>query len=146
MRATRSKGARVAPHRPRRLLADSRRPPPPRPAALRSRVEELSDRERDLAIPAIRSSFEGYYRWHAKRTLREVAHVRAVRRAGGVIAISMFEDLAPGVGYVNYLAVEPAYRRLGVGARLLDDALGYFGRRRMEVVFAAAKSSNRPSI
>ncbi len=91
-------------------------------------------------------SFEGIYRWHAKRTLREASQVRAIRREGRVVAVSMLERLVPEVGYVYYLAVAKSHRAKGLGRVLLDDALALFQRAGVEVVYAAAEEGNVPSI
>jgi L-amino acid N-acyltransferase YncA len=109
-------------------------------------VTDLVGGEREEALPVILDSFEGIYRWHAKRTLREVSLVRAVRIEGQVRAISMLERLVPEVGYVYYLAVAKTERRKGLGRVLLDDALQRFEREGAEVVFAAAGEDNAPSI
>ncbi len=110
------------------------------------RLADLPKEERSTAIPTLKESFEGYYRWHAKRTLRDVERVRVARLGGQVVAVSMFERLRPEVGYVNYLAVARAYRRAGFGGRLLDDALRRLKGEGVEVVFAAAETSNQRSL
>jgi len=101
---------------------------------------------RSQAVPTLRDSFVGYYRWHAKRTLREVDQVRAIREGKRVVALVMFEELVRGVGYVNYLAVARDHRREGMGKRLLDEALAVLRRRGSFIVFSAAARSNRASI
>jgi len=106
----------------------------------------LMESDREEAVPVILDSFEGVYRWHAKRTLREAAQVRSIRAEGRVVAVSMLERLAPEVGYVYYLAVAKSYRGQGLGRVLLDDALALFQRDGVEVVFAAAEEGNVPSI
>ena len=110
-------------------------------------VEDLVGSDRDAAIPCIRGSFTGIYRWHAKRTLREVERVRVFRDlAGTVIAVAMTELLVPEAGYVYYVAVDPAWRRHGLGARLVDDALEHFRRVRASVVYAAVELDNESSL
>lgn len=103
---------------------------------------DLAASERERAVPVIIDSFEGVYRWHAKRTLREAEEVRAAALGGAVVAVSMLERLVPEVGYVYYLAVSARFRRRGLGGALLDDALGRFHRAGVQVVYAAAESDN----
>jgi len=109
-------------------------------------IIELTGRERERAIPVILDSFVGIYRWHAKRTLRQVSEVRAAVVGPEVVGVAMLERLAPAVGYVYYLAVRRTFRRRGVGARLLDDALAGFARGGVRVVYAAAEEDNASSI
>lgn len=105
---------------------------------------EGSDRER--ALPVILDSFTGVYRWHAKRTLRQVPWVRAAESAAeGVVGVSLLDRLLPEVGYVYYIAVLQAIRRRGVGERLLSDALERFRSDGAEVVYAAVREENAPS-
>ena len=109
-------------------------------------IIDLEGSERERAVPLLIDSFEGIYRWHAKRTLRNVERVRAVRRAGELAGVSMLETVAPGVGYVYYLAVRSSLRRRGVGGMLLDDGLRWFRSGGYRVVYAAAEEENAPSI
>jgi len=94
----------------------------------------------------VRESFEGIYRWHANRTLKDIARVRAVRTDREIHGIAMLERLAPEVGYVYYVAVARAHRRTGIGGVLLDDALRLFRDAGLEVAYAAAEEDNLPSI
>jgi ribosomal protein S18 acetylase RimI-like enzyme len=116
--------------------------------AQRSQVTlvDLTDAERDRAVPVLIDSFVGIYRWHAKRTLQEVSLVRGAEVNGEVAGVSMLERLTPAVGYVYYLAVRTAFRRQGIGARLLDDALAGFVRDGIRVAYGAAEEDNTSSI
>jgi len=116
------------------------------PDPLPSVPVDLAVPEREQAVPVIIDSFEGIYRWHAKRTLREASRVRAIHAEGRVVAVSMLERLVPEVGYVYYLAVLDSHRGKGLGGVLLDDALRLFEQDRVEVVYAAAEEGNAPSI
>jgi len=107
---------------------------------------DLVGDDRERAVPVIRDGFVGVYRWHAKRTLREVPIVRALELDGAVVAVSLLDRLVPQVGYVYYIAVLAAHRRRGLGARLLDDALDQFRQRAAEVVYAAVRSDNEASM
>lgn len=115
------------------------RPPP-------VELVDLEPGERDRAVPVIIDSFEGIYRWHAKRTLREAGEVRAAVQDGEVVAVSMLERFVPEVGYVYYLAVAASRRRQGLGQLLLDDALSRFEKAGVEVVYAAAEEDNTASL
>lgn len=109
-------------------------------------LRDLVEAEREAAVPLIRACFTGYYRWHAKRTLREISRVRAHEEAGVVLALSMLERLVPEVGYVFYLAVAPDRRGRGLGGALLDDALELFRRDGAEVVYGAVEEDNEASL
>ncbi len=112
----------------------------------RVQLVDLSVPERPRAVPILVESFEGIYRWHAKRTLRDVSEVRGALVDGALAGVSMLEMLTPEVGYVYYLAVATAMRREGVGGRLLDDALDRFAGRGARVCYAAVGADNDPSI
>jgi ribosomal protein S18 acetylase RimI-like enzyme len=107
---------------------------------------DLTGDARDRAVPVLRDGFVGIYRWHAKRTLRQVPIVRALERNGAVIAVSLLDLLVPEVGYVYYLAVASSDRQQGLASRLLDDALAIYRARGVEVVYAAARTDNAPSL
>ncbi|MGA9840047.1 MAG: GNAT family N-acetyltransferase [Thermoplasmata archaeon] len=107
---------------------------------------DLAVTARDEAVPVVVDAFVGIYRWHAKRTLRDVSVVRAARVDGAIVGISMLERLTPSVAYVYYLAVRKDSRRRGLGALLLDDALDGFVRGGARVVYGAAEKKNTGSI
>ncbi len=107
---------------------------------------DLAPAARERAVPVIQDGFEGIYRWHAKRTLREIERVRAAEVSGTIVGVSMIERLLPEVGYVYYIAVLTDWRRHGVAARLLDDALTWFRAQEVRVVYAAAEEDNVASI
>ena len=105
-------------------------------------VVELAGDARERAVPVLVDAFSGIYRWHAKRTLRTVPEVRAVEDGGSVVAVSLLDRLTPEVGYVYYIATRTSHRRLGLGLRLLDDALVRFRQGGVEVVYAAVREEN----
>ncbi|MGC2359639.1 MAG: GNAT family N-acetyltransferase [Thermoplasmata archaeon] len=107
---------------------------------------DLAAASRDRAIPVLIDGFVGIYRWHAKRTLREVSLVRAAEVEDEIVGVAMLERLTAEVGYVYYLAVLRQFRRHGIGALLLDDALAIFVRDGMRVVYGAAEAENTGSI
>ena len=107
---------------------------------------ELPVGAREVAVPVLVDSFVGIYRWHAKRTLRDVLWVRGARLGGEIVGVSLLELLTSEVGYVYYLAVLAARRGEGIGALLLDDALERFHRSQIRVVYGAAEKDNAPSL
>ena len=109
-------------------------------------VDLATPEERERAIPALKESFTGIYRWHAKRTLRTVPSVRALLQGAEVAGAALLDRLAPEVGYVYYIFVRAAYRGHGIGGRLLDDALGRFRTDGAEVVYAAVEEDNAASL
>ena len=109
-------------------------------------IEDLEAGARELAVPVIRDGFVGIYRWHAKRTLREVPRVRAARSVGEIVGVSLLDRLAPEIGYVYYIIVRQAYRGKGIGGLLCDDALLRYRAEGVEVVYAAVQTDNVPSL
>jgi ribosomal protein S18 acetylase RimI-like enzyme len=110
------------------------------------RAVDLSSEGRELAVPILIDSFVGIYRWHAKRTLRRISTVRGAMDGDRLVGVSMLEDLAPGVGYVYYIAVSRNLRKQKVGSFLLDDALDRFRAQRFEIVYAASEEDNAASL
>ena len=105
-------------------------------------IGDLPFDRREEAVPILKESFEGIYRWHAKRTLRRVVDARAARLDGTLAGVSLLERFDADVAYVYYLFVGRAYRRRGIALRLLDDALERFRAGGATVVFAASEEEN----
>ncbi|NNN17534.1 MAG: GNAT family N-acetyltransferase [Thermoplasmata archaeon] len=114
--------------------------------ARRFELVDLPVGAREAAVPVLIDSFVGVYRWHAKRTLRQVRWVRAARLGEEIVGVSMLEPLTPEVGYVYYLAVLAARRGERIGGLLLDDALERFHRSQIRVVYGAVEEKNAPSL
>jgi ribosomal protein S18 acetylase RimI-like enzyme len=110
------------------------------------RLVDLAGADRERAIPVVRDGFEGIYRWHAKRTLRDIERVRAIEADAEIVGVSMLERLLPEVGYVYYVAVLTSWRRRGQATRLLDDALAWFSSSGARVVYSAAGEENTASL
>ncbi len=110
------------------------------------RFGSLVGTARDAAVPIVRASFVGYYRWHAKRTLREADCVRGAYVGPELVGVAMLDRLTSDVGYVFYLAVVPNYRGQGVGAGLLDDALAGFRSAGLRVAYGVVEPENGPSL
>jgi ribosomal protein S18 acetylase RimI-like enzyme len=109
-------------------------------------IVDLVGPSRERAVPVLLDSFTGIYRWHAKRTLREVSVVRGLELDGELAGVAMLEVLAPTVGYVYYIAVRETARRRGVGGRLLDDSMARFEAQGATILYAAVEEDNAPSI
>lgn len=108
-------------------------------------IVDLVGPMRERALPVILDSFTGVYRWHAKRTLRQVPWVRAAEAHGSVVGVSLLDRLFPEVGYVYYVAVLSSQRGRGTGRLLLRDALERFRADGAEVVYAAVRRENAAS-
>lgn len=108
-------------------------------------IGDLPRDRRDEAIPILKESFEGIYRWHAKRTLRRVESARAAWIGAALAGVGLLERFDAEVAYVYYLFVGRAFRGRGIGGRLLDDAVGRFRADGASVVFAASEVENAPS-
>src|SRR5439155_13761462 len=61
----------------------------------------------------LEESFEGWYLWHSKKTLRDVELVRAAMSSGRPLGLVMLKSLEGTVGYVYYIAVARASRNKG---------------------------------
>ncbi len=109
-------------------------------------IVDLVGEARERAVPILIESFEGIYRWHAKRTLRRIDAVRGAEENGRLAGVSMLERLVPEVGYVYYVAVGVADRRRGVGGLLLDDAIARFRAAGAVIVYAAVEEDNAASL
>ncbi len=107
---------------------------------------DLAGDDRERAVPILIDSFEGIYRWHAKRTLRRIPRVRGAVYHGELAGITMLERLTPEVGYVYYIAVGRTYRGRGLGGILLDDAIARFVADGAEIVYGAVEEENTASV
>lgn len=105
---------------------------------------DLDGPDRELGLPVVLDAYTGIYRWHAKRTLRTVDLVRAIREDRRAVAISMLAFLAPEVGYVYYLLVLGSHRGRGLGGALFDDALRIFRTGGRRVAYIATGEENAP--
>ncbi len=148
MEADGTRPGSVEPKSRRSLLGPMSETTPPRGGSARGpyRILDLTGGEREAAVPILRASFVGYYRWHAKRTLREADTVRGAHQGAELRGVAMLDRIAPEVGYVFYLAVAADHRREGVGAALLDDALDRFRGDGAVVVYGVVEPDNRPSL
>lgn len=109
-------------------------------------IIDLTGPDRERALPPLKESFVGIYRWHAKRTLRDAERVRAAVEGGEVLGAAVLTRLAPEAAYVYYIFVGASHRRQGIAGRLLDDAIAIFRQQGAQVVWAAAEEDNAASI
>lgn len=93
----------------------------------------------------LEESFEGWYLWHSKKTLRDVELVRVAMSSGKPAGLVMLKTLEGTVGYVYYIAVARARRKEGVGKLLVEDALRLFKASNLKEVFASVEKNNEPS-
>ena len=93
----------------------------------------------------LEESFEGWYLWHSKKTLRDVELVRAAMLSGKPLGLVMLKTLEGTVGYVYYIAVARARRKEGIGKLLVEDALRLFKESNLKEVFASVEKNNEPS-
>ena len=101
--------------------------------------------ERPALERILDESFEGWYLRHSKGTLRDVEAVRAAMLSRLPAGLVMVKTLEPRVGYVYYIAVTSAYRRMGIARLLLEDTLNRFKESGVEEVFAGVEEGNGPS-
>jgi ribosomal protein S18 acetylase RimI-like enzyme len=97
-------------------------------------------------MPILEASFEGWYLWHSRRTLKGVSLVKAAKLGGTAAGLIMLKELGEGTGYVYYVAVLPEFRRRKVGGRLLDDALAHFASNKLSTVYATVEEDNAASL
>ncbi|HUI00366.1 MAG TPA: GNAT family N-acetyltransferase [Nitrososphaerales archaeon] len=109
-------------------------------------IVEVTKGERAKLLPILEDSFEGLYLWHARRTLQSIEVVRAARTEDGDDAgLAMLKMLDGEAGYVYYVAVPRKFRGMGVGGRLLDDALERFAAQGAGHVYASVEDDNEES-
>ena len=78
-------------------------------------------------------------------TLKDVEVVRAARLSGQSVGLVMLKTIEKEVGYVYYIAVARAHRRMGVARLLLRDSLNRFKSGGAKEVFAGVETDNLPS-
>ena len=108
-------------------------------------IRELSREARSEANPVLEQSFEGWYLWHAKRTLKDVEQVFAAYIGETIAGVAMLKMLEPNIGYVYYIAVSSNFRRHGLGRSLLQKSIEYFSTRNVDLVFAGISEDNEES-
>ncbi len=95
-----------------------------------------------------RASFDRVYAFFAIRGSRSGWPRLALEDEGAVVAFleGRFFDGRPPIGYVYFVAVDPAHRRKHAGRVLVDEALKRFKARGATRVFAAVPEDNAASM
>ena len=109
-------------------------------------ISAVSREKRARVEPIIDQSFNGLYRWHARRILRSVQWVTEAVHVDARVGVAMFTLLGKRSAYVYYLAVVPSQRAKGIGGMLLDDALNLLLESGALEVFACVRTDNIPSL
>jgi L-amino acid N-acyltransferase YncA len=107
-------------------------------------IVDVPPGERENLERILEESFDGWYLRHSKGTLREEV-VRAAMSSGMPVGLIMLKTLQAGVGYVYYIAVDKAHRRMGVAKLLLESALWRFRTEGVKEVYASVEEDNEPS-
>jgi len=110
------------------------------------RISDAGHDERLRLEPILEESFEGWYLRHSRSTLYVIPTVRVAEVDGKAVGLAMLKSLEAGVGYVYYIAVARASRRLGLGGRLLDDALEHFRGLGAEAVYASVENEEAAAL
>ena len=101
--------------------------------------------ERGAMEGLLEESFEGWYLRHAKGKLQQLEVVRAAMAAGTPVGLVMLKTLEARVGYIYYIAVAKAHRKMGMARLLLGDSLRLFREEGMKEVYAGIEEGNVPS-
>jgi ribosomal protein S18 acetylase RimI-like enzyme len=94
-----------------------------------------------------RASFDRVYAYFARRGRRHADVVLIAEDDSSVLGFlegNVF-DGDPPIGYVYFVATEPAHRGKGVARTLVAESLREFAHRRATRVFAAVTRGNEPS-
>ena len=108
-------------------------------------VVDVPPGERGSLETILEESFEGWYLRHAKGKLQQLEVVRAAMASGTPAGLVMLKTLEARVGYIYYVAVAKAHRRMGIAMLLLEDSLGRFREEGVEEVYASVEVGNTPS-
>ena len=108
-------------------------------------IIEVPPGERERLEWILEESFEGWYLWHSRRTLRDVEVVKTAMSSGKPVGLVMLKTLEGNIGYVYYIAVAKAQRKKGIAKLLLEDALNRFKASGVKEVFASVEENNKPS-
>jgi len=103
-------------------------------------IVDVPPEQRERLDKILKESFDGWYLMHARKVLKELEIVRAAVSSAEPIGVIMLKMLEPGIGYVFYVAVGRAHRRMGVAGSLLRDALALFKSKGVAEVFASIET------
>ena len=108
-------------------------------------VVDVPPGERAALEKILEESFEGWYLRHSKGKLLQLDVVRGAMESGKPVGLVMLKTLEARVGYIYYIAVAKAHRRMGIARLLLGDSLRRFRQGGVEEVFAGVETDNVPS-
>jgi len=105
-------------------------------------IVDVPPGERGALERILEESFEGWYLRHSKGKLQQLEVVRAAMASGAPVGLVMLKMLEARVGYIYYVAVAKAHRRMGIARLLLGDSLGHFREGGVEEVYAGVEEGN----
>ena len=108
-------------------------------------VVDVPAGERSALEKILEESFEGWYFRHARGKLQQLEVVRAAMASGTPVGLVMLKKLEERVGYIYYIAVAKAHRKMGIARLLLEDSLVRFREEGVEEVYASIETDNVPS-
>ena len=108
-------------------------------------VIDVPHGERGALERILEESFEGWYLRHARGKLQELDVVRAAMASESPVGLVMLKRLEARVGYIYYIAVAKAHRKMGTARLLLEDSLEHFREEGVEEVYAGVEVGNLPS-
>jgi len=110
------------------------------------KIAAIPPTERKELVPILEKSFEGWYLWHSKRTLKGIGLVLSAVVGDSAVGLAMLKEIGEGIGYIYYLAVLPEFRKRGIGGTLMDEALAHFASQSTFSVYASVEEDNVPSL
>lgn len=110
-------------------------------------IREATPADREALARIARASFDRLYAFFAVRGLGRADPLLVAEDGGAVVGFleALIFDGAPRIGYVYFVAVDPALRGRGTGRALVDGALDRFRAARTTRVFAAVPEDNDAS-
>jgi ribosomal protein S18 acetylase RimI-like enzyme len=78
--------------------------------------------------------------------LPQVSRVATRRHSGAMAGVLIASRLAPGAGHIGQISVHPAWQNLGIGRRMISEALDLFGNRGFNSVSLAVTTSNSAAL
>lgn len=152
-------------------VADARRPARDGSKAEAKGIEVRPWREEDFAQAAriIHRSYQGQYDSRINSQYRteegcaeilsiltdtpwcgeflpQVSRMVARRSSGHVVGLLVASRIAPGVGHIGQVSIHPAYQNMGLGRRMLYDAMAEFARFGLSRVTLAVTAANAGAV
>lgn len=113
---------------------------------MRVRLGTPSDRE--FIERTTRASFDRVYAFFAIGAIRRASPLLVAEEGGTAVGFleGRLFDGAPPIGYVYFVAVDPAQRRRGAGRLLIEEALRQFAAKGATRTLAAVPEDNEVSM